>query len=153
MDPEDPVEGAREEISAHAEMFRERFLAAELALWAALISLAGIFISAASVVATIGKPSGFGWLLACIITSAFSMGLLIKNFQARRSMYRFLGQPPPDEVWNDANAFAAYVNLSKKKKQDTMKDQAQCALREKLVYGCLLMSGAFLVAGAYIARA
>ena len=154
MEDDDPFEKARQEVSAHAEMFRERFLATELALWAALISLSGVFISAASVVATVGKPTDFACfcLIGCIITATLSMVLIVKNFQARRSMYRFLGKPPPAEVWNDKAAFATYVESSRKKKEEMIRDQTQCERCEKIVYCCLTLSGIFLVVGAYIAR-
>ena len=108
MSDDDAIEKAREEVSVHAEMFRERFLTAELALWAALMSLGGIFISAASVVVAVGDKKGFGWLLASVVVSTFSMALLILNFRARRSLYRFLGQPPPEEVWEGTNPLISH---------------------------------------------
>jgi hypothetical protein len=87
MTDQDPIEAAREEVTEHAEMFRERFLTAELAFWAALMSLAGIFVSAASVVVAVGDKKAFAWLLGAAVVATFSMGLLVMNFRARRSLY------------------------------------------------------------------
>jgi amino acid transporter len=149
MADEDPIESAREEVSAHAEMFRERFLSAELAFWAALMSLAGIFVSAASVVVAVGDKKAFGWLLGAAVVATFSMALLILNFRARRSLYRFLGQPPPEEVWGSMDAFVRYVEHARKKKRDTVAEQQRCEWRERAVYLCLLVSGILLVVGSY----
>ena len=149
MADEDALDAAREEMSAHAEMFRERFLVAELAFWAALISLAGILVSAASVVVALGDKKAFGWLLGAAVVATFSMGLLILNFSARRSLYRFLGQPPPNEVWDSMEVFARYVADARKKKSDAIAEQQRCELRERLVYVCLLLSGVLLVVGSY----
>jgi len=149
MTDEDPIEAAREEVSAHAEMFRERFLTAELAFWAALISLAGIFVSAASVVVAVGDKKAFAWLLGAAVVATFSMALLILNFRARRSLYRFLGQPPSKEVWDSAEAFVRYVEHARKNKSDAIVEQQRCEWRERVVYGCLLLSGVLLVVGSY----
>lgn len=149
MADEDPIEAAREEVSAHAEMFRERFLTTELAFWASLMSLAGIFVSASSVVVAVGDKEAFGWLLGAAVVATFSMVLLILNFRARRSLYRFLGQPPPAEVWESREAFGRYVEHARKKKRDAMDEQRKCEWRERAVYVCLLVSGVLLVVGSY----
>jgi hypothetical protein len=62
------------------------------------MSLAGIFVSAASAVVAVGDKQAFGWVLGAAIVATFSMAFLIQNFQVRRSLYRFLGHPPPKEI-------------------------------------------------------
>lgn len=148
----DPIDQAKEAASSHAEMYRERFLTTELALWAALISLAGILVSAASVIVAVGAKPSFWYLLGTVVFAGLSTTFLILNFRARRSLYQFLGQPPPNEVWQRADALAQYVALASEQRKKAVADQRKSECREKIGYAFLILSGILLIIGSYFSR-
>src|SRR5437016_4026828 len=99
MDTPEDIAEAIETCESHAEMYRERLLSTEFGLWNTLVAVDGLFISAASVIASFGGDAP-RWCLLCVIGAcSISIILLIWNFRARRAMYRILGVPPPRDIY------------------------------------------------------
>ena len=108
MDTPEDIAEAIETCESHAEMYRERLLSTEFGLWNTLAALDGLFISAASVIASFGDDAP-RWCLLCVIGAcSISIILLIWNFRARRAMYRILGVPPPRGIFESDSAARVY---------------------------------------------
>jgi len=130
---------SRERVEAHAEMFRERLLAVESGLWNTQAAIAALFISAASVMASFGDVPR--WALLAIMGSASAVLLLLHlNYRARRAMYRFLGRPPPDEVWTSQQAFARYMQTAAGEDAKHKAAQKSCEHREMACDGLLFVA-------------
>ena len=149
-DPNSDDDDSRENAEAHAEMYRERLLTVECGLWNTQAAIAALFISAASVMASFGDVPR--WALLAIVTSAsVVLFLLHLNYRARRAMYRFLGRPPPDEVWTSEQAFYRYLQTAAGEDAKHKAAQKRCEQRETVCDWLLFASMLLLAFSVYSA--
>jgi len=142
MEDSEAISHAKEDVAAHAEMYRERHLTTELSLWNTLAALDGLLISAASVLAAFGRDIPVWCPLGVVGASVISLILLCLNFYGRRNLYRTLGREPPESVWLPGPAFTEHIAYLTKRKQDHQAEQHRAEWRENV---CAFLAGSALV--------
>ena len=142
MDQPTPEDDPREELEAHAEMYRERLLATEFGLWNTQAAIAALFISAASVMASFGDAPRWA-LLAIIGCASIVLFLLHLNYRARRALYRFLGSQPPKDILTSDEVYARYLQTAAAEHTKQQAAQKCCEHRETvcdwLLFASLLL--------------
>lgn len=111
---------------------------ANFALWNALLTLNGIFISVFSAVAVF-SPATKGLALLIISVSMLSALLLILNFRSIRNQYRFMGEAGIDGA----------AKLTPKQKEQQIDASARlhrnCNVRERTAHGILTIQAVLIL--------
>ena len=142
MEDSGDISRAKEDAAAHAEMYRERLLTAELSLWNTLAALDGLLMSAASVLAAFGRGVPVWCPLGIVGAGVISLILLSLNFHGRRNLYRILGKEIPEAVFGPGPAFREYVADLRKRKKEHEAEQNRAECREK---ACVCLAGLSLL--------
>lgn len=98
---------ARDELYEYDQRLTERLVASEFALLNTLANITGLFIGAASLLATLSPQTPRGYFLAIIVLSAVVLICVVYDFRLYRRSYQGIAFTPK-AIWGDPAVAEAY---------------------------------------------
>jgi hypothetical protein len=136
MDEFEPLNDHEMELIDNTNMYLERSLTCTLALWSTLAGIDGVFVSAASIVASFSNNTEPWLLFGILICCSISLLCLLLNFHSLRHLYRVLATPPPADE-SALKVFDAWIH---EQKRQIPRRRCNCDRRENFCYFLLTIT-------------
>jgi hypothetical protein len=130
------MDESEKQLVDNTNMYLERSLTCNLALWSTLAGIDGVFVGAASIIASFSSSNEPWLLFGILVCCSISLLCLLLNFHSLRHGYRILAMKPPA----DPSAFQTHLAFLNKYKQRIPQRRRNCDYRENFCYFLLTIT-------------
>ena len=140
MDDLHPMTDAEKLLASSDDVYIDRGLSCNLALWAALVGVDGVFVGAAAIIAGFGTDVPVWPLLGILGCCTISLLLLLLNFYSIRLHYYILSSPAPKDFLTDDAVCKAHLDYLEQQKGREQTRRKNCTRRENVIYFLLALT-------------